>query len=308
MKTPTTIPGINPFDDPLDRILAEIAFSIQLPPSLHKKAIERYEAVQRFLDSPATSFEGLIEYFYPQGSMAIDATIATRGTDDEFDLDIVLQLGGRFRSMSPLDILRELETALQDYHGVKVAQQTRCVTLYYNDGMHLDITPSVRELGTPERQSHIMHAKGPSVSAQDHLVAMNAYGFAGWYNLRTPLEQHVYDAFAKRWHDFEVARNRADADVDDVPEQQAFVVKNTATLALQLHKRSRNIRYADNTGRIIPSVLLSYIGAVVLLCRRFGASEHAALRYGRTDRQPDHLRDRNGLTLSIHAACHQSGS
>ena len=258
MSTFTTNLGINPFDNPLDRILAEIAFSIQLPPSLHQKAIERYEAVQRFLDSPATSFEGLIEYFYPQGSMAIDATISTRGTDDEFDLDIVLQLGGRFRSMQPLDIHKELEAALRGYHGIKVVRQTRCVTLYYKDGMHLDITPSVRELATPERQSHIMHAKGPSASARDHPVAMNAYGFANWYNLRTPLERRVHDAFARRWHDFETARIRANAEVDDVPEQQAFVVKNTATLALQVHKRSRNIRYADHVGRIIPSVLLSY--------------------------------------------------
>ena len=30
--------GLNPFDDPLDRILVEIALSIQLPPSLHDKA------------------------------------------------------------------------------------------------------------------------------------------------------------------------------------------------------------------------------------------------------------------------------
>ena len=44
-----------------------------------------------------TDFKDQIEWFYPQGSMAIDATISTRGTDDEYDLDVVSQLGGRFR-------------------------------------------------------------------------------------------------------------------------------------------------------------------------------------------------------------------
>ena len=51
---------------------------------------------------------------------------------------------------------------------------------------------------------------------------------------------------------------RADAEVDDVPDQCDFIVKNTATLALQLLKRFRNIRYANYSGRIPPSVMLSY--------------------------------------------------
>lgn len=48
--------GLNPFDDPLDRILAEIALSIQLPPSLHDKAKSRYEAVRRHLEMTTAFF------------------------------------------------------------------------------------------------------------------------------------------------------------------------------------------------------------------------------------------------------------
>ena len=96
MNIQLALTGLNPFDDPLDRILAEIALSVQLPPSLHDKAKSRYEAVRRHLEGHDAFFDQ-IEHFYPQGSMAIDATISTRGTDDEYDLDIVSQLGGRFR-------------------------------------------------------------------------------------------------------------------------------------------------------------------------------------------------------------------
>ncbi len=85
--------GIDPFLDPVDRILAQIAFNIQLPPSLHAKAVSRYEAVRRHLEA-TTFFADGIEHFYPQGSMAIDATISTRGTDDEYDIDIIAQLAG----------------------------------------------------------------------------------------------------------------------------------------------------------------------------------------------------------------------
>jgi hypothetical protein len=253
--------GMDPFDDPVDRLLAEIAFSIQLPPSLHRKAVDRYEAVRNHLESTSSVFKDQIEHFYPQGSMSIDATISTKGTDDEFDLDIVAQLGGQFRFMSPLQILIELEKALKGYRGLKVVRQTRCVTLYYQDGMHLDISPSIREAGTLERQSHICHAKGPVFSLDDHMVPMNAYGFAEHYRDRTPIEQRVVDSFSKRWEVLHGGKYRADADVDEVPEPTEFVVKNTATLALQIHKRFRNIQFASYDGRIVPSILMSYFAA-----------------------------------------------
>lgn len=286
--------GIDPFDDPLDRILAEIAFSLQLPPTQYQKAVERYVAVRKYLEETSDLFKDQVEHFYPQGSMSIDATISTKGTDDEYDLDIVAQLGGTFRHMTPLDILKALENALKGYRGLKVVRQSRCVTLYYSDGMHLDISPSIRELETPDRQSHICHAKGPDISPDDHMVPMNAKAFGLWYRASTPLEQRVVDSFAKRWEDHDPLSIRADAEVDDVPEPIAFVVKNTTTLALQLHKRYRNIQYTDIAGRMPPSVLLSYyagttarpntpLSEMVIRMAKFMISEiENASLYGRT--------------------------
>lgn len=248
--------GISPFNDPIDRILAEVALSIQLPPSLHDKAAGRYEAVRSFLES-TTAFSGQIEYFYPQGSMAIDATISNRGTDDEYDLDVVSQFGGRFRALTPLQILQELEAAIKYYPVRQVKRQTRCVTLFYSDNMHLDITPSLLEHGKPERESLITHAKGPARSDDDCFVGMNAFGFAEWFRQRTPVELRMASEFNRRWRGLDPLSVRADAEVDDVPDQTNFVVKNTSTLALQLLKRFRNIRYAEYSGRIPPSVMLS---------------------------------------------------
>lgn len=257
MNTQFAFVGLNPFDDPLDRILAEIALSIQLPPSLHDKAKGRYEAVRKYLEG-TTAFRDQIEHFYPQGSMAIDATISNRGTDDEYDLDLVSQLGGRFHSMQPLEILNALETALADYPVQRVRRQTRCVTLYYADKMHLDVTPALRNFGKPDRESFITHAKGPVRSDDDRLVDMNAFGFVEWYHQMTPLEARMAEEFNRRWRDRDPLSFRAEAEVDDVPDQADFIVKNTATLALQLIKRLRNIVYAGYAGRIPPSVMLSF--------------------------------------------------
>jgi hypothetical protein len=139
-----------------------------------------------------------------------------------------------------------------------LVRQTRCVTLFYADKMHLDVTPSLRVYTTLDRESLITHAKGPHRSANDRFVDMNAYGFAQWYASRTPVELRMAKEFHRRWLDHAGLAARADADVDDVPDQCDFIVKNTATLALQLLKRFRNIRYASYTGRIPPSVMLSY--------------------------------------------------
>lgn len=124
--------------------------------------------------------------------------------------------------------------------------------------MHLDITPALRDVGTVERQSRIMHAKGPNTSADDDEISMNAFGFAQWYKDRTPFEVRVHEAFKRRWQDEGILSTRADAAVDEVNEQADFVVKTTATLALQLIKRYRNIIYAGRPGRMPPSVMLAY--------------------------------------------------
>lgn len=248
--------GIDPFHDWADAILAQIAFNIQLPPSLHAKAVSRYEAVRRHLEA-TTFFADGIEHFYPQGSMAIDATISTRGTDDEYDIDIIAQLAAKYRQLGPLGVLKALEAALADYPVQKVIRQTRCVTLVYGDKMHLDVSAAFREYGTQERRSHIMHARGPNWSPEDCEVPTNAYGFIELYKSRTPVEPAVSDAFRRRWNDHD--RIRADADVDDVPNQTPFVVKNMATLALQLVKRFRNITHERKRrpGRMAPSILLA---------------------------------------------------
>jgi hypothetical protein len=246
-----------PLGEPLDALLTDVAVNIQLPPSLHATATERYEAVRNFAERTDSPLHGRIVKFYPQGSMAIDATISTRGHDDEYDLDIVAELD--IDPATPSDeALDLLHRSLKGYPtSRRVERQTRCVTLRYADNMHLDVTPASRLPGGRERESHIFHAN-PAKPASEHVhVPMNAFGFAQWYNARTPLEQRFAKAFNRRLYEAYGYDIRAAADADDVPDQVPLVVKSTATVALQLLKRFRNIAYAESQGRIPPSVMLS---------------------------------------------------
>lgn len=249
--------GKDPFLDPLDALLGDLAISIQLPPGLHAKADDRYAAVRDYAERKGSPLHDLVLRFYPQGSMAIDATISTRGTDDEYDLDIVAELDID-PDADPDAVLDALYEALKEYPTSKgVVRQSRCVTVYYADGMHLDITPAARLPHSAERESHIFHANPDEPASQYYHVPMNAFGFGGWYRERTPLEPRFARSFNDRMFDAYDLEIRADAEVDDIPEQVPLIVKSVTTVALQILKRFRNVSYVGVKGRIPPSVMMS---------------------------------------------------
>lgn len=82
---------------------------------------------------------------------------------------------------------------------------------------------------------------------------MNAYAFGDWYTARTPTEERFAKALNERLY-AQAGIAFADADVHEVPDQTPLIIKSVTTVALQLLKRHRNIAYADETGRVPPSI------------------------------------------------------
>jgi hypothetical protein len=185
--------------------------------------------------------------------MAIDATISTRGTDDEYDIDIVAEVMGPDRG--PKALLDDLEAALVGYPVQRIERHTRCVTLYYADGMHLDVTPAHRRAAV-EKEGDIAHVPTGEGAAPGRYVPMNAYGFCEWYTQRTPTEERFAKALNRRLYD-RAGLAFAEADVEDVPDQSPLLIKSGTTVALQLLKRHRNIVFANAAGRTPPSIVLS---------------------------------------------------
>lgn len=97
-----------------------------------------------------------------RGRWRIRATIKSRTRSDGYDIDIVAEL--ILPSQTPpgliLDLLFEAISGPpgSQYYG-KVERQTRCVTVHYADGMHLDITPTILFDASDPRQSWLFHAK-----------------------------------------------------------------------------------------------------------------------------------------------------
>lgn len=249
--------SIHLFNDVQDYLLADVAVRIQLSPTNYKKALERYEAINKYLDRPESPLHNRIEIFYAQGSMAIGATIARNLTTDHFDLDTVGQMMVSVNA-APAQVLDLLFTTLNGpkgslYHG-KVTRNSRCVTVDYADGMKIDVTPMARRPATPERESVLFHHCRETPHVPGYRKVANPFGFAGWFNARTPQELMFAEQYAALAKSYEVF---AEAEQEPVPEQEDPYKKSMALIAHQLTKRFRNVRFDRRQVRRPPSVLLA---------------------------------------------------
>ena len=251
--------------DPLDVLLADVAIRVQLSQSDYRKAVQRYETMNHWIERDDSPLKDRVEVFYPQGSMAIGAAISSRLTTDEFDLDIVAQLNLPEHS-DPQHVLDLLYSSITGspgsrYHG-KTKRNTRCVTVQYRDKMHLDVTPMVRRPFTKDRESWIFHHRPEDLADRPRRLVANPFGFAQWFNDTTPVDQDFVKAFEAREREYRsLLDTQARADTDPVPAQEAAPQKSRAVIALQLMKRWRNVLYDGRPGRRPPSIILSKLVA-----------------------------------------------
>ena len=247
---------------PLDVMLAEIALRIQLSPTDHGKAVARYEAVSQWIDRPDSPLHGRVQLTYPQGSMAIEATIARSSERDEHDIDAMAQLLLAHET-DPEVALSLLDTSIRGEHGSRyhdmTVRRTRCVTIEYADGMHLDVTPAVLLPELRARTSVIFHSKPEDPTEPRKRLYANPWGFADWFSAMTPAAAD--DAFAQYFERRSLEETRlrmmAEAATEPVPDQLPAYRKSRALIALQLIKRFRNLRYERRPNlRRPPSVLL----------------------------------------------------
>ena len=253
-------PQTQMFVEPADVLLADVAIRIQLSPTAYKTAVQRHESIKTWIERADSSLYRLVELFYPQGSMATRSTIASKLRNDEFDIDIVAALL-LHADTPPDEVLNRLYRAIRGEAGSRyynmTERRTRCVTVHYADGMHLDVTPMVRRPATRERESWLFHHKeGAAREEGDRLIA-NPYGFAEWFNEKTPLDHAFVEQYEARSREYERLIMAGITEDDPVPPQESPGRKSKAVIVLQLMKRWRNVQYDRRPGRRPPSILMS---------------------------------------------------
>ena len=290
---------------PVDRLLSDIVIHIQLSHADYHKAVQRYETIEKWIDRPGSPLRGLVELFYPQGSMAIGATIAARGTD-EFDLDAVAQLKLSQDVLPPvaLDLLYDAirGEAGSRYHTM-AKRRTRCITVEYHDGMHIDVTPMIRRYGHPERESWIFHhRRGAPDEASRRLIA-NPYGFAEWFKERPSADVLFANLHTARALEYE--RMLAAARSEPIPDQEPPAAKSMATIVVQILKRWRNVQYEPRSGRRPPSIVIARLVADYVSYQVNGLLEETVIQARSMHNIFQDTHDRGALIKVSNPVCEQ---
>lgn len=211
----------------LEELLQRIGYKLDLTPTQHQLAEERYKSVGKWLQEAQGVIGGRNTEIYPQGSMRLGTTVKPVKREDregkifyqeqkEYDLDFVYELNLRPEENSPMAVLEALEKRLRGHDGYKrmIERKKRCVRLVYSNEFHMDILPACSMsphsnlIAIPDRERRAWLSSNPK-------------GFASWFEGRAgqgkkeflesiqPLPDHTYATpplvrvvqLLKRWRD-----------------------------------------------------------------------------------------------------------
>jgi hypothetical protein len=129
----------------LDSLLFDVCENLQLSPTQHQKAVDRYSAIARTLDGPNSPFSHIESNLYPQGSMRLGTTV--KPIDGPHDLDFVCEFNVSHASVNPMSLLNAMYKVFEEHgvYGGMVKLKKRCVRIIYKDEFYLDILPACRD-------------------------------------------------------------------------------------------------------------------------------------------------------------------
>jgi hypothetical protein len=230
----------------MDDLLWQICEELQLSPTRYQQAVDRYEAVCRWLEAAGSVVAQYRPSMYAQGSMRIGTTVMPFG-HAEHDLDFVCEFNVPSSTFeSPLRLLKLVIARLKqnDVYAQLMEAKNRCVRLNYANEFHMDILPACPDavngnscLMVPDRESHWWKPSNPN-------------GYAEWFEQRCEL---VLAVMAERASIF--------AKAEPIPAQEATWQKATLKRAVQLLKRWRDVRYQKHPEVAPISMVLTTLAA-----------------------------------------------
>lgn len=248
---------------------------LDLPSELAREATLEYHRISRWLGAAESPCAVYPLHLYPQGSFRLGTPIRPITHQDEFDIDLVCQLGIAKERTTQAD-LKELvgERLKADPPSrARLKERRRCWTLFYKSKFHLDVLPTIPDAD---------HS-GAGILVTDTELARwqfsNPLGYAEWFyeRMRTVVEE-ARQSLAKAHH----------VDIQDVPE---WTVRTPLQRAVQVLKRHRDIYFQKDLDRRPVSIILTTLAgqtyqnepdlAVALVRIIEGMDEHIEDRSGK---------------------------
>ncbi|PTT91477.1 nucleotidyltransferase [Pelomonas sp. HMWF004] len=254
----------------LESYLVDLVKELEVPESRYEAAERSYHSVGEWLGRDGSKLQGFDPAVYIQGSFRLGTAIRPINESDDYDVDLVCELGVDILSVTQEELKALFKDELAAYakaHGMEAPSEgRRCVTLNYADGaqFHLDVLPAVPD-GTRKVQALAMESLNTdwaetaiAITDQDHprfrfktaaWPHSNPKGFSNWF-------QHCMRKV------FEARRQalalEARASVEDIP---VHAVKTPLQAAIQIMKRHRDMMFKDRPEEKPISVIISTLAA-----------------------------------------------
>ena len=212
----------------IDDLLKHVCEELQLNPSRYQQAVDRYEAVCRWLEDEGSAVAAFSPTIYPQGSMRIGTTVKPFGRD-EYDLDFVCEFQFHVNMLqSPIQLLRLLELRLREHEAYRsiLEMKNRCVRLNYANEFHMDILPACPDVSIGGTCLFVPDGKSQTWKHS------NPKGYANWFESRCELA-------LKRLIERRAMMDKA----APIPPQEAAEEKAILKRVVQLLKRWRDVHY-----------------------------------------------------------------
>lgn len=229
----------------LDELLKLGLESLDLSEAQHTDAIEKYQAVGKWLDADDSLLAPYDPTIYAQGSMAIGTTNKTIGRDER-DIDLVCEMRLP-ASVTQAEAKRLLGQRLKEskVYSAMLAEKNRCWRLVYAGEFHMDLLPAKPDGRTATSTALLV----PDKSLQCWKET-DPKGFAAWF-----LRKAVQSMQARR-----EAYGRFLAGVEPAPEYVPVWDKTPLQIAVQILKRHRDESLNGNGDAPI-SVILTTLAA-----------------------------------------------
>lgn len=231
------------FSRGLSEVLELLTHRVQLTETQHQRAERAYGNVTKWLAADEAGIGRFAPDLFPQGSLRLGTTVKPIARS-EFDLDIVCLLGIE-GDLDPGEVYEMVWDRMCEHGTYReiMERMPRCIRLNYAEDsqFHLDIVPAIPDASKGEGCILIPDKPDPELTTWK---TSNPRGYAKWFERMTVLLEKY-----------------ARAEIEPLPGRVPADQKAALARAVQLLKRWRDVRFADDPKLGPPSIILTTLAA-----------------------------------------------
>ena len=238
--------------DEMDKLYNSLCTKITISDDMFEMAKKEYEDLSKWIDKKTPEYKARI---YTQGSFALGTVIKPLTEEDDYDIDLVIELNrdyGLTAEEYKKCISKEWLTSYRK-HSKDLVEKRRCWHVEYDDvrNFHMDVVPSYKYYGDIIK-----------ITNQDEkldrytYISSNPNGYITWFfNQCDKVSTRLFDSYSK---DHRV-RITETAEIQNIKRNK---IKNPLQKAIILLKRHRDLMFKDDVDNKPISIIITTLAAL----------------------------------------------